>query len=90
LLARPKTPESPTRSNMERFVGKTDEKVRSAAEMAGARVINPMDYLCDKVVCPIIGNDGHFMYFNYGHLRRVYVRDHATYIDEIFTSAADH
>jgi hypothetical protein len=81
LLARPKVPESPTRANMDKFVGKTDEKIRSAAEMAGARVINLMDYLCDKVVCPIIGNDGHFMYFNYGHLRRAYVRDHATYLD---------
>jgi peptidoglycan/LPS O-acetylase OafA/YrhL len=90
LLAHPKIPESPTLANMEKFVGKTDEKVRNAAEMAGARVIKPMDYLCDKVVCPIIGNDGHFMYFNYGHLRRVYVRDHATYLDEIFTPAVGH
>jgi peptidoglycan/LPS O-acetylase OafA/YrhL len=90
LLARPKVPESPTRANMDRFVGKTDEKVRGAAELAGARVINPMDYLCDKVVCPIIGDDGHFMYFNYGHLRRAYVRDHATYLDEIFTPAPGH
>ena len=90
LLARSKIPESPTRANMDKFVGKTDEKVRSAAEMAGARVIDPMDYLCDKVVCPIIGNDGHFMYFNYGHLRRAYVREHATYLDEIFTPASGH
>jgi len=90
LLARPKVPESPTRSNMDKFVGKTDEKVRSAAEVAGARVINPMDYLCDKVVCPIISDDGRFMYFNYGHLRRAYVRDHATYLDEIFTPAVGH
>jgi peptidoglycan/LPS O-acetylase OafA/YrhL len=90
LLARPKIPESPTRANMDSVVGRTDEKVRSAADMAGARVINPMDYLCDKDVCPIVGNDGHFMYFNYGHLRRAYVRDHATYLDEIFTPAAGH
>lgn len=90
LLARPKMPESPTRSNIEEIVGKTDEKVRSAAEMGGARVIKPMDYLCDKVVCPIIGNDGQFMYFNYGHLRRAYVRDHATYLDQIFIPATGH
>lgn len=75
---------------MDIFIGKTDEKVRSVAEMAGAQVIKPMDYLCDKDVCPIIGNDGHFMYFNYGHLRRAYVRDHATYIDQIFILALGH
>jgi hypothetical protein len=75
---------------MEKSVGKTDEKVRSAAEMAGARVITPMDYLCDNDVCPIVGKDGHLMYFNYGHLRRAYVRDHATYIDQIFIPALGH
>ena len=90
LLIRPKIPDSPTRSNMEQFVGKTDEKVRSAAEMAGARVIKPMDYLCNKDVCPIRGEDGHFMYFNYGHLRRSYVRDQATYLDQIFVPALGH
>jgi peptidoglycan/LPS O-acetylase OafA/YrhL len=90
LLVRPKIPESPTRSDIEKFVGKTSEKVRSAAEMAGARVITPMDYLCDDDVCPIVGKDGHLMYFNYGHLRRAYVRDHATYIDQIFIPALGH
>jgi peptidoglycan/LPS O-acetylase OafA/YrhL len=90
LLVRPKIPDSPTRSNMEKFVGKTDEKVRSVAEIAGARVIRPMDYLCNKDVCPIVGEDGHFMYFNYGHLRRSYVRDHATYLDQIFIRETGH
>ena len=90
LLARPKIPESPTRSQMEKFVGKTSEKIRNAAERAGARVITPMDYLCDNDICPIVGKDGHLMYFNYGHLRRAYVRDHATYIDQIFIPAPGH
>jgi hypothetical protein len=75
---------------MEQFVGKTDEKVRTAAEMAGARVIRPMDYLCNKEVCPILGEDGHFMYSNYGHIRRSYVRDHATYLDQIFIPTPGH
>jgi peptidoglycan/LPS O-acetylase OafA/YrhL len=90
LLVRPKIPESPTRSDMEKFVGKTSEKVRSAAERAGALVIKPIDYLCDNDVCPIVGKDGHLMYFNYGHLRRSYVRDHATYIDQMFIPALGH
>jgi peptidoglycan/LPS O-acetylase OafA/YrhL len=90
LLVRPKIPDSPTRANMEKIVGKTDEKVRSAAELAGARMIRPMDYLCNKDVCPVLGEDGHFMYFNYGHLRRSYVRDHATFLDQIFVPALGH
>jgi peptidoglycan/LPS O-acetylase OafA/YrhL len=90
LIARPKIPESPTRSNMEHFVGKIGGKVRRTAEAAGAQVINPMDYLCDSQVCPIFGKDGRLMYFNYGHLRASYVRDHATYLDEIFIPALGH
>jgi hypothetical protein len=90
LLTRPKIPESPTRANMEKFVGKTDEKIQRVAEAAGARVIKPLDYLCDSEFCPIADKDGRLMYFNYGHLRRSYVRDHATYIDQIFLSDTDH
>jgi peptidoglycan/LPS O-acetylase OafA/YrhL len=90
LLIRPKIPNSPTRSSMDKIVGKTDEKIRRAAEIAGARVIKPMDHLCNKDVCPIVGEDGHFMYFNYGHLRRSYVRDHAAYLDQIFIRETGH
>jgi peptidoglycan/LPS O-acetylase OafA/YrhL len=89
LLARPKISESPTRSNMEKVVGKTNDKVRRAAEMAGGRVIKPLDYLCDNEFCPVADKDGRLMYFNYGHLRQSYVRDHATYIDQIFRPDVD-
>jgi peptidoglycan/LPS O-acetylase OafA/YrhL len=90
LLARPKLPQSPTRAQMEKFVGKIGEKVQRVAEAAGARVIKPLDYLCDKDVCPIVGQDDRLMYYDYGHLRASYVRDHATYIDQIFLPVADH
>ena len=90
LLARPKIPQSPTRSQMENFVGKISDKIQRAAEAAGARVIKPLDYLCDSEFCPIADKDGHLMYYNYGHLRQSYVRDHATYIDQIFLPDVDH
>ena len=90
LLTRPKMPPSPTRANMEKFVGKISEKVQRVAEAAGAQVIKPLDYLCDSEFCPIADKDGHLMYFNYGHLRRSYVRDQATYIDQIFRPDVDH
>ncbi len=75
---------------MEKFVGKISEKVQRVAEAAGAQVIKPLDYLCDSEFCPIADKDGHLMYFNYGHLRRSYVRDQATYIDQIFRPDVDH
>jgi peptidoglycan/LPS O-acetylase OafA/YrhL len=90
LLARPQIPQSPTRANMEKFVGKISAKVQRAAEAAGARVIKPLDYLCDSEFCPIADKDGHLMYYNYGHLRQSYVRDQATYIDQIFRPDVDH
>jgi peptidoglycan/LPS O-acetylase OafA/YrhL len=90
LLARPKIPQSPTRSQMEKFVGKISDKIQRAAETAGARVIKPLDYLCDSEFCPIADKDGHLIYYNYGHLRQSYVRDQASYIDQIFRSDVDH
>jgi peptidoglycan/LPS O-acetylase OafA/YrhL len=89
LLARPKIPKSPTRSQMEQFVGKISDKIQRTAEAAGARVIKPLDYLCDSEFCPIADEDGHLIYFNYDHLRTSYVRDHATYIDQIFRPDVD-
>ena len=75
---------------MEKFVGKISEKIQRTAEAAGARVIKPLDYLCDNEFCPIADKDGRLMYFNYDHLRASYVRDHATYIDQIFRPDVDH
>jgi len=89
LLARPKISESPRRSEIEKFVGKISDKIQRAAEAAGAQVIRPLDYLCDSERGPIRAQDGHLMYFNYDHLRRSYVRDHATYIDQIFRPELD-
>ena len=90
LLIRPKIPESPTRLSMEKFVGKISGKIQRVAETAGARVIKPLDYLCDRNVCPILGQDGRLMYFDYGHLRASYVRDHAIYVDQIFRPEPSH
>jgi peptidoglycan/LPS O-acetylase OafA/YrhL len=90
LLARPKIPQSPTRPQMEKFVGKISDKIQRVAEAAGARVIKPLDYLCDSEFCPIADKDDHLIYYNYGHLRQSYVRDQANYIDQIFLPDTDH
>jgi hypothetical protein len=90
LLGYPKISESPKRSEIEKFVGRISDEIQRAAEAAGARVIRPLDYLCDNDSCPIRAQDGHLIYFNYDHLRRSYVRDHATYIDQIFLPDVDN
>jgi peptidoglycan/LPS O-acetylase OafA/YrhL len=84
LIGKPNIPESPTRADMEKYVGKIDQKIQDIAEAAGAHVIKPLDYLCDQDVCPAFAKDGKLMYFNFGHLRAAYAREHATYIDQIF------
>lgn len=89
LLDRPKIPESPTRSQMDKFVGKISDKIQRVAETAGARVIKPMDYLCDKEACPT-STDGQVRYIDNYYLRASFVRDHATYIDQIFLPDIDH
>jgi peptidoglycan/LPS O-acetylase OafA/YrhL len=90
LFSHPKISESPKRSEIEKFSGRISDKIQRAAEAAGARVIRPLDYLCDNDNCPIRAQDGHLIYFNYDHLRQSYVRDHATYIDQIFLPDVDH
>ena len=47
LVGTPKIPEDPTRLSVEKFE-QIDDKHRYLAEDAGAHVINPKDYLCDK------------------------------------------
>jgi len=83
LLKRPKIIDDPKRSDVEKFNSEIDRRVQDVAELAGARVIRPMDYLCDKDVCPA-STDGHVRYIDFDHLRASFVRDHATYIDQIF------
>jgi peptidoglycan/LPS O-acetylase OafA/YrhL len=89
LLGKPKSLNDPQRSDVETIHADFSSKIREVAARAGARVINPMDYLCDKQVCPV-STDGQVRYIDNYHLRASFVRDHATYIDQIFHPDADH
>ena len=86
LVGEPKISEDPKRKTQVEMNAGFSKKIREVAEMAGAQVINPMDYLCDKEVCPIF-TDGHVRYFDNNHLRASFVREHATFIDQIFRPA---
>jgi peptidoglycan/LPS O-acetylase OafA/YrhL len=89
LVGKLKIPKDPMRSQMEILNAEFSKKIRQVAETAGAQVIDPMDYLCDKDVCPVF-TDEHVRYFDSDHLRASFVREHATYIDQIFRANVNH
>jgi peptidoglycan/LPS O-acetylase OafA/YrhL len=89
LLGKPNIPNDPRRVDIEKYNGEIDRRVKTVAEAAGAPVISPMDYLCNKETCPIFGHDGHLMYYNWDHLRASFVSEHAIWIDQIFNVVTD-
>lgn len=59
-------------------------KLREVATRAGARVIDPLPWFCDAETCRGRTADNAIIYMDAGHLRASYVREHATFIDEVF------
>lgn len=64
-------------------------KITAAVEAAGAKIIDPMDWLCDAKVCPGQTADGQLMYKDSNHLSASYVREHATFIDPAMLDGHD-
>ena len=60
------------------------QALRRAALAAGAEVIDPLPVLCPDEICPAVSSDGRPLYRDWSHMRPFYVRDRATYIDQIF------
>jgi hypothetical protein len=56
-------------------------EIASIARKNGARIIDPMDYLCTNGVCIAEDEDGVPIRYDEGHLRPGYVRDHVKYLD---------
>jgi len=86
LHGRPREPIEPTRAEIARYNGEVNRRMQQIARRAGAHVINPMDYLCDAAVCPVVTEQGIPIYYNYDHLRASYTSTSATYIDDVFAS----
>lgn len=61
--------------------GEISSDLSKIAEMNGATVIDPLDYLCKDLFCPAIYGDGEPMYKDASHLRAAYVRDNVSFID---------
>jgi hypothetical protein len=57
-------------------------RLRGIADVSGARLIDPFDYLC-AVRCPVVTKDGLPIYRDEGHLNPGFVRSNVTYLDGI-------
>jgi peptidoglycan/LPS O-acetylase OafA/YrhL len=55
-----------------------------AAVSAGAKVIDPLDWLCGAATCPALSADGQPIYHDDGgHLNPGYVREHVPFLDPL-------
>jgi peptidoglycan/LPS O-acetylase OafA/YrhL len=64
-----------------------DEPTRSAIEKialdTGAKIIDPIKYLCDQSICPALSHDGSPIYKDYDHLSLNAVTHEVRYLDFI-------
>lgn len=51
------------------------------AQDTGAKVIDPMDSLCDSKICPPVTPGGEPIYHDSWHLRTAYIREQVNYLD---------
>jgi len=75
--------DNPSKSDMLSYNGDINHRLADIAIRLGAKVINPIDYLCNKDVCPASTSEGRFIYRDSDHLSATFVRQSATYIDAI-------
>ena len=72
-----------SRSELDPLTDAIRRNLVDAAHDAGARVIDPMASLCDATVCTGQLPDGSPIYKDGSHLRGRFVREHATFLDEV-------
>jgi peptidoglycan/LPS O-acetylase OafA/YrhL len=58
------------------------DALRAAAARAGAAVVDPFDYLCDRVFCPVVV-DAQPVFSDNHHLRPFFARSRAGFIDPL-------
>jgi len=73
----------PLKSDYLKQEGPIREQIASAARAAGAKVEDPLDFLCDSDQCKIL-DAGAPIRFDHGHLRPGFVREKAVWIDDSF------
>src|SRR5216684_2658635 len=71
------------RSDFAEFTKPMVERLKAVATAAGAIVVDPMDYFCDKSACPTMTVDGQPIYSDSNHIRPFYIKQKALFIDRI-------
>ncbi|WP_256080032.1 acyltransferase family protein [Massilia sp. YIM B04103] len=59
----------------------TRERLLGIAQATGAQVINPLDFLCDGTLCPVLDQQGAPLYTDSIHMRPAYSRRAAGYLE---------
>lgn len=76
-------PEPLARDKVTRVIEPINSALLAIARRHGVTVIDPLNELCGKTVCPTVDSQGTPMYRDVGHLRPGYVRDHVTLLDHV-------
>jgi len=75
------------RSTVELRLRPIGKEIAKRAAEAGATVIDPLEYLCNSTACPVVDSDNKPIYHDMWNLRPSFVRERATFIDEIDSAA---
>lgn len=75
-----------SRDAIHKQYGKVQDDLRRTAESSGAKVVDPMGFLCNSTFCPSVYGDDEPIYKDAAHLRPKYVREKATFIDNLLLS----
>lgn len=62
--------------------GSVRARLISIAQQSGARIIEPLDYLCTGATCPVTDSNGIPAYTDPVHMRPAYSRKMVTYLDQ--------
>jgi hypothetical protein len=77
-----------TRASLEEDFHGFEPDLAKAAASAGAELIDPLDWLCDRGTCPAFSADGLPLYRDEGHLNPAYVREHLAFLDSLIEARA--
>lgn len=67
-------------------VGPVLAQLSAAATAAGAVVLDPVPWVCDGTVCPVVSPDGEATHADRGHMRPWFVIERATFLDQVLAA----
>jgi hypothetical protein len=71
------------RTALEKFLSPIDDRIRAAAERAGAEVLSPLDWFCGSIMCPAVDAEGRPLLMDLTHIRATVARERGTALDAL-------